>query len=238
MSEKLLLLPSAKSGRVLEDHWSYPYLRIALIAIGLLVVLVGAVNVLSRAAHSMFGNTTSPALTNAFLPAAALGSPQAVEAITGATSTPAGVIIPTRIKIPSIGVDAAVEQVGKKADGSMGTPSGFSSVGWYAPGAKPGESGNAVMDGHVNNALTLPGVFANLSKVQKNDYITVSDAQGKALIYRVTEVTSIPADTAPADSIFTKNGPSQLVLITCDGEWVQAEHSFDKRLVVFARLAY
>jgi len=208
----------------------------ALIGVGLLAVLVGAVNVLSRAAGA-FGNTNSTLTTNAFLPAAALGSPEAIEAITGTSTTP-GVVIPTRIKIPAIGVDAKVEQVGKKADGSMGTPSGFTTVGWYAPGAKPGESGNAVMDGHVNNALTLPGVFANLGKLQKNDYITVSDAEGKTLIYRVTEVKSVPADGAPADSIFTKNGPSQLVLITCDGEWVQSERTFEKRLIVFAQLAY
>ena len=61
---------------------------------------------------------------------------------------------------------------------------------------------------------------------------------GHTLVYKVTAIDQYPADEAPAASIFAKTGPSQLILITCDGEWVPAQKSFDKRLVITAKPAY
>jgi LPXTG-site transpeptidase (sortase) family protein len=150
-----------------------------------------------------------------------------------ATSTP---ITPARLKIAAIGVDAAVVQVGKKDDGSMGTPQVFGEVGWYALGSKPGEPGNAVLDGHVNNALTTAGVFQHLNQVKLGDIITLSDTSGATLTYKVTQLQQYPADTAPDASIFAVSGPSQVVLITCDGDWVESAKSYSKRFVVFATL--
>ncbi len=152
-----------------------------------------------------------------------------------ATTTP---ITPAHIKIPAIGVDATVESVAEKTDGSMATPKVFSNVGWYSLGSRPGEAGNAVIAGHVNNALTKAGVFEHLSDLTMGDYISVSDASGKTLLYVVREVDTYPADQAPASSIFATGGTSsQLVLITCDGTWDASAHSYTNRLVVYARLA-
>lgn len=203
------------------------YVRLAVIAVGLLCVLVGLADLSARAARAL----GSDANLIAFGPAAALQNRQQV-----ATST--GVLVPARITIPAIGVSAAIEEVGTRADGTMGTPQDFKNVAWYALGAKPGGAGNTVFAGHVNNALTRSGVFENLGKVRVGDYVTVSDALGRSLIYKVSEIALYPADEAPAASIFTTSGPSQLVLITCDGDWVSTERSFDKRLVLFAKPAY
>jgi LPXTG-site transpeptidase (sortase) family protein len=185
-------------------------------------------------AHATLGDD---ALFNAFAPAAALKPSAAIVPVVSASSTSAA-FIPARLKVPSLGIDAKVEEVGKKADQSMGTPADFMDVGWWSEGSKPGEAGNAVFDGHVNNALTKAGVFEHLAQVHKGDYITVSDSEGRTLVYEVSEVTLYDTDQAPLQKIFAKTGPSQLVLITCDGEWVQDEHSFNKRLVVVARPAY
>ena len=119
----------------------------------------------------------------------------------------------------------------------MGTPSTFYTVGWYSLGPKPGEAGNTVIDGHVNNALGLSGVFEHLGDVNIGDAVQVSGADGQALMYIVTSVQEYPTNGAPLDTIFATQGRSQLMLITCDGEWVSADHSYDKRLVVTARLA-
>ena len=118
----------------------------------------------------------------------------------------------------------------------MGTPQNFGDVAWYSLGSKPGEPGNAVIDGHVNNALTKAGVFEHLTQIKLGDPISVTDSAGRSLNYKVTDIEEYPADTAPADSIFATTGPSQLVLITCDGDWVPADKSFSQRLVVFAAL--
>jgi LPXTG-site transpeptidase (sortase) family protein len=222
--------------------------RLIAIAIGLLMVIIGAANVASRIATAAFG--PNAALT-AFAPAAILslnpslddsffGTPAGSAATTStATSTSnaaTGPIIPVRLQIPAIGVNAHVEQVGNKADGSMGTPQTFGDVAWYEPGSEPGAPGNAVIDGHVDNALTTAGVFEHLSQVSLGETILVSDASGKTLTYTVTETEESPATSTLAASIFTTTGPSQLVLITCDGTWVPSARSFDQRFVVVAQL--
>jgi LPXTG-site transpeptidase (sortase) family protein len=119
----------------------------------------------------------------------------------------------------------------------MGTPQDFRNVAWYSLGGKPGAAGSAVFAGHVNNGLTNSGVFSHLSKVKKGDYITVADETGRTKVYQVSTVTEYAAD-APTESLFAATGASQLVLITCDGDWIPSARTFDKRLVVVAKPAY
>jgi LPXTG-site transpeptidase (sortase) family protein len=232
MLDKPLLLSSAKSLVVVENNRFAKRLRMAAIAIGFFVVLVGAANITARFANAALGSNAS---IDIFAPAVLLNNPSALNAVRSqsASTTP---LVPARLTISSIGVDAAVEQVGKKADGSMGTPQKFGDVAWYALGSKPGEAGNAVIDGHVNNALTTAGVFDHLSQVQVGDVVTVTDASGKTLEFVVQKIQEYPADSAPDASIFATAGPSQLVLITCEGDWVPSAKSFNQRLVVFATL--
>ncbi|HEY4501540.1 MAG TPA: class F sortase [Candidatus Paceibacterota bacterium] len=207
-------------------------LRSVAIAAGIFVVLVGLADITSRMAQSVLGED---ALFDAFAPAAAL-RPVAVP-LPAAQASSSAALVPTRLKVPSLGIDAQVEEIGHKADGSMGTPKDFMHAGWWSEGSRPGEAGSAVFDGHVNNALTRAGVFEHLSQISKGDYITVSDAAGKTLVYTVSEVALYDTDASTA-SLFSKTGPSRLVLITCEGEWLEDERSYDKRLVVVAKPAY
>jgi len=212
-------------------------LQIVCAVVGVLVVLVGAADVTSRIARGAFGPN---ALFEAFAPAVAINNPLFVQnapsalSITVASTTP---IIPARLVIPVIGVNANVEQVGNNAAGSMGTPRTFGDVAWYMLGPKPGDPGNAVIDGHVNNALTTTGVFEHLSQLKPGDKIMLSDTSGNTLTYTVTSTVDYGTNNAPVASIFSNTGPSQLVLVTCDGTWVQSQHSFNERLVVYASLS-
>src|SRR4051812_34701143 len=79
---------------------------------------------------------------------------------------------PVRVKIPIIGVDAAVEQVGKTPDGAMDVPHDYSETAWYNLGPRPGEPGNAVIDGHVDST-TGKAVFWDLRKLTRGDRIVV-----------------------------------------------------------------
>ena len=232
MQEKPLQSFSNNSATKAAAIWRYVAL-----GLGVFVVLFGAADVSSRLAHSAFGSNAS---LYSFAPAITLLGTNNAERGVIATSTAHAAsttpLVPVRLQIPSIGVNAKVEQVGKKDDGSMGTPSTFGDVAWYAPGQAPGQAGNAVIDGHVNNALTTAGVFMHLSQIALGDTVTVLNASGTKMDFVVTNIEEVPADSAPAASIFATTGPSQLVLITCDGSWVQSAKSFDKRLVVFASL--
>ena len=211
------------------------YIRLAATAVGVLCVLVGAADITSR----LVKNLGPDATFLAFAPATALNLPGQAgnPSLLVATATPVGVIVPAKLRIPSLGVNAVVEKTGVKADGTMGTPSNFDNIAWYSPGAKPGEGGSAVFAGHVNNALLKSGVFEHLSEINIGDYITVEDSAGKALVYKVSSVKVYEPD-APTDTLFATTGPSRVVLITCDGDWIPSARSYDKRLVVVAEPAY
>jgi len=146
-------------------------------------------------------------------------------------------LTPTHLSIPAINVDSAVEKVGRTKDGNMANPSSMKTTGWYSLGYKPGEVGNAVIDGHLDNALGTRAVFARLEELQNGDSVYVEDSTGAVLHFIVRESRSYEYNDAPLDLIFGSQGKRQLVLVTCDGVWNPQKKTYDKRLVVFAELA-
>src|SRR5207244_3357402 len=120
--------------------------------------------------------------------------------------------------------------------GNMAVPSNFTDVGWFKLGTIPGHVGSAVMDGHVDNAVALPGVFKHLATLKKGDDVYVMDKDGARLHFLVTDVQTYPYDEAPAQEIFARADKARLNLITCGGTWIQAKKSYDKRVVVYTEL--
>ncbi len=143
---------------------------------------------------------------------------------------------PVRLRIPALGIDAVVEQVGLTAAGRMAAPSRFSDVAWYTYGPLPGQMGNAVIDGHVDNGLGLAGVFKHLSSIKEGDVVQVQTKKGSTLSFIVDEIHSYPYTDVPTKTIFTTKGDARLTLITCEGTWVAEQKTYDKRLVVGATL--
>ncbi len=141
---------------------------------------------------------------------------------------------PIRILIPSIGVDALIEPVALTATAAMDTPKDPLDAGWYDLGPRPGETGSAVVDGHVDWYNGGGAVFANLDKLKAGDKIMVSDANGSTVTFSVRD--SLRYDpSADATAVFISNdGSSHLNLITCDGVWDKQAKQYSKRLVVFA----
>lgn len=234
MSEKLLLLSSARSGVLIGTPHVSPGWRTAAALVGLLMILVGAADATSRLASRAFGRGAGVA---AFAPVATIGNPALLASLfAGGELATSSALSPARIMISAIGVDAAVESVGKKPDGSMATPKNFTDVAWYSLGARPGEAGNAVFAGHVNNARGTAGVFERLSEISLGEQIVIADTQGRMLTYVVRAADLYPVDTAPVEIIFRTTGPSQVVLITCEGVWDKDTRSYAKRLIITASL--
>lgn len=211
--------------------------RIITTCVGLIVIVVGCYDITSRLASRL--DAAEPGAL-AIGPLIAIDMSQnggdSLLVPFSKVATSSRPIFPIRLMIPSLTVDARVDSVGKKADGTMATPANLVDVGWYSLGSRPGAAGNAVMAGHVNNARGTSGVFENLSNIHIGDKITVSDSTGQTLTYVVFETHVYPTDQAPNADIFSTTGPSQLVLVTCDGKWISSEHAFNKRFVVYARL--
>ncbi len=157
-----------------------------------------------------------------------------------ATSTPSTLVAtssePARLRIPSIGVNAAVQYVGVNAQGNMRAPDNFTDVAWYQPGTVPGTLGSAVIDGHVDNGLGLDGVFKHLDSVKVGDSIYVDTNGGKKLHFVVTDIELYPYQSVPTQKLFGERDEARLNLITCGGSWVNGGDTYDHRLVIYSVL--
>jgi LPXTG-site transpeptidase (sortase) family protein len=136
-----------------------------------------------------------------------------------------------RLTIPSLGVNARVQNVGITKKGNMGTPNNYTDVGWYKYGPQPGEKGSAVIAGHVDNGLGLAAVFSKLDKIKIGDDVYVEMKEGKTLHFKVTKLDTYDFN-AKADEVFTQKDETYLKLITCTGVWVPKYKTHNKRLVV------
>ena len=144
--------------------------------------------------------------------------------------------LPILIKIPSIKVNATIEQVGLTQTGAMDSPVGPKEAGWFSLGVKPGEVGSSVIDGHSGWKNNIQAIFDNLYKIKIGDKIYVTDDKGitKTFIVKVIKKLDPVAD---ANSVFTSNdGKAHLNLITCTGLWDAILKSHSQRLVVFTDL--
>lgn len=141
--------------------------------------------------------------------------------------------IPVRLKIPSIGVDAAIQYMGLTTNGEMEVPSNTVDVGWFDLGPRPGGVGSAVMAGHLDGEHNTAGVFINLHKLTRGDKLYIEDREGRLMTFEVRE--SRAYDPGYADDVFSSfDSGVHLNLITCDGVWNVSKRSYSKRLVVFA----
>ena len=143
-----------------------------------------------------------------------------------------GAIVPTRLRIPALGIDTDIESVGLYK-GLMDVPTNIWNAAWLKTGARPGDAGNAVIDGH-KDSISTAAIFWNLDHLKAGDKIYVSDRYGWELTFEVSEVDSYDTDQAPLDRVFGSNTTDHnLNLITCDGVFDIHQHAYTKRLVVY-----
>jgi LPXTG-site transpeptidase (sortase) family protein len=133
-----------------------------------------------------------------------------------------GVFIPTRIMIPKLRVDSAIESV-KVENGVMGTPKNAWNVGWYPSMASPGEYTNVVMAGHRDWFGVGPVVFWNLNKLVPGDKIYVTGPDGAGATYVVNSGWLVDAGI-DARELISDTGYEALTLITCGGTWNGKEY--------------
>ncbi len=149
--------------------------------------------------------------------------------------TPGGVPqgLPVRLKIPSIGVDSAIEDAVITPDGRMDVPENSVNVAWFSAGPHPGQEGSAVIGGHFGIKNGVPFVFYNLDKLSSGDQVYIINDRDETLSFVVRSVRSFDRD-ADATTVFTSSdGLAHLNLVTCEGIWNQANGSYPQRLVVF-----
>nr|WP_272495822.1 class F sortase [Bacillus pinisoli] len=141
-------------------------------------------------------------------------------------------ITPTGLSIPSINLTTNVISVGLLSDGSMEVPKNVMEVGWYKLGAKPGQAGNVVLAGHVDDYLG-PGIFINLHEVSISDEIIIT-GEDQTVTYRVVKIEKYPYNDGPIEEVFGFTSEKRLHLITCTGVYNPFKRTHEERLVVTA----
>ena len=77
---------------------------------------------------------------------------------------PPSTALPVGLELPSAGIATVLAGIDLDAAGALVPPADPAKAGWYRGSAVPGETGPAVISGHVDWA-GAPGVFARLDEV-------------------------------------------------------------------------
>jgi sortase (surface protein transpeptidase) len=144
---------------------------------------------------------------------------------------------PARIKIPALGVNAAIEHVGLDENLAVDVPRGVMNAAWWQDGPIPGNPGNSIVVGHFDDFRGDPAVFWDLHRLQVGERLTVVDSNGAEKTFEVIEVAVYRFDDLSVmDKIYGPTFARQLNIITCNGTWDASARNYDKRLVVYTRL--
>jgi len=141
---------------------------------------------------------------------------------------------PVRLRIPAIGVDSGLMDLGLRADGSLQVPPSGFPAGWYTGGPTPGELGPSVIAGHID--WNGPGVFFNLDKLKPGDLVMVRRADGSTPAFRISRVAQFPKDQFPTTLVYGNIDHAGLRLITCGGPFNSQTGHYEDNIVVFADL--
>ncbi|SEN62349.1 class F sortase [Actinacidiphila rubida] len=145
--------------------------------------------------------------------------------------------VPTKLSIPSIGVDAPFVPLTLGSDGTL-TPPPMSTpnvVGYYAGGPTPGEKGDAIVAGHVDTK-TGPAVFLLLSLVKPGATVSVSRADSSTATFKVDSVQTFSKSSFPDQKVYGDTQDPELRIITCGGTFDRTKQDYQDNVVVFAHL--
>ncbi|MEV4755445.1 class F sortase [Micromonospora sp. NPDC049559] len=172
----------------------------------------------------------TPALAGAGPAGPAAVGPGAAGGATPGPRTPAG--NPTRIRVPRIGLDAVLVTLGLDRAGRLAPPADFTLAGWYGGGPAPGDTGPAVIAGHLDSR-DGPAVFARVPQLRPGDRIEVQRGLGR-LTFRVTATGRYAKNRFPTDAVYGPTPGPELRLVTCGGGFDRREHRYRDNVVVFA----
>ncbi len=161
--------------------------------------------------------------------------PAVVTYVADTPARPAGpLMLPLRLVVPRLGVDAPIVAVGLTGDGAMDVPQHASEVGWYQYSARPGTKGNAILAGHLD-WYGVEGVFRHLAELGKGDAVVVRAADGQERPYAIEWLREFDVASAPVAEIFAPLAVPALTLITCGGQWNPRTRRYDRRVVARAQ---
>jgi hypothetical protein len=155
-----------------------------------------------------------------------------------------GPIVPVRLQIPAIGVDATVESrgtvryenpfTGEPVEG-YGVPESMGTTSWWSDGPAPGSGQMAVVLGHAQ--AEGGAVFDRLADLRPGDEVRLVDGGGAVLHLQVLgdPLTGLDKSTsALADALGGHPPDADVAFVTCGGEFDRDAGASEENEVVFA----
>lgn len=144
--------------------------------------------------------------------------------------------MPRYLHIPRLDVFSRIKPMGLDGSGALAAPSNIHDAGWFNGSVKPGsDSGASIIDGHISGPYQK-GVFANLTKLNSGDKITVEMGDGQKVNYQVvskevkrTEEVDMKKMMQPVTL-----GKHGINLISCTGKYNKEAKQYEERVMVYA----
>ena len=169
----------------------------------------------------------------AVAPVAAPPAPSQTTTWTITPSQEATIARPVRLRVPAIGVDTRITDITTNIAGQLIPPVTTDVVGWYTGGPAPGDTGPALLAGHVDTRAG-PGVFFHLAVLHTGDRIAVDRADHTTARFRVVSVTRVAKTAFPTGGVYAPEPVPMLRLITCGGTFDHSARSYRDNIIVEA----
>jgi len=203
---------------------------------GLLVLVLAAaiVVVLSGGVAKLATGSSLPAAASPF--SAASGRTPVVwdnASLSPPTDDPPPAVLPARVVLPTVGIDAAVGTTGIGTKGELAVPDDFDRAFWFEGSAVPGDPGVSVLVGHIDDD-DGPAVFFPLQRLKAGEEVLIPRSDGSTARYTVSELKVFPKGRFPTEEVFGAGSGPGLRLITCIGRFDRRQQTYLDNLVVFA----
>ncbi|MCC3270010.1 class F sortase [Arthrobacter gengyunqii] len=179
-------------------------------------------------------SSSAPATGAAPVPAPSVPAPSAIPIRPAVPEAQTSIPAPVRIQVEGTGIDLEVIPVGVEDNGAMTLPDNHYQAGWYQYGPAPGAgSGSSVLAAHVDSRTEqLP--IAGLKNVAAGTIITVTREDGSLQRYATEQVENIAKRSLDGHRLFDRTGEPRLKLVTCGGQWLEAQDDYEDNVVLTA----
>lgn len=143
--------------------------------------------------------------------------------------------LPTRLTIPSIGVNTELTTITLDQQGVLQPPDRFDIAGWYDKSPTPGELGPSIIVGHVDSPHDI-AVFFYVKTLQPGQTISITRADGSTANFIVDSIALYDQDNFPTEAVYGNIDHAGLRIITCGGTFNPFTGHYEQNTVVYAHL--
>lgn len=142
--------------------------------------------------------------------------------------------VPIRVRIPDIEVDAPIIPLQVGESGVLLPPARNDIAGWWKDGPEPGESGPAVIAGHVDSH-TGPAVFFRLPDLPPGAQVFIDRADRTTAVFTTYRLERHSKDEFPTDAVYGSTSNAEIRIITCGGDFDDTNDRYLANVIAFAR---